>query len=130
MAKIIGNTIATPMPRPDWNQNDETKADFIKNKPDILTEEDVVKIVKENGGGGTTESLAPVATSGSFNDLKHKPSIVLSLNNEGVLCLNVIYSYGDEDEQAVIYDTSGDRAGVTIVKAYNATATNNELEVF
>lgn len=35
MAKIIGNTTATPYPRPDWNQTDEAKADFIKNKPDI-----------------------------------------------------------------------------------------------
>lgn len=35
MVKIIGNTTATPNPRPDWNQTDETKADFIKNKPDI-----------------------------------------------------------------------------------------------
>ena len=35
MAKIIGNTTATPYPRPDWNQTDETKADFIKNKPTI-----------------------------------------------------------------------------------------------
>ena len=33
MAKIIGNTTTTPMARPDWNQIDETKADYIKNKP-------------------------------------------------------------------------------------------------
>lgn len=39
MAKIIGNTTATPNPRPDWNQTDETKADYIKNKPTVLTEE-------------------------------------------------------------------------------------------
>ena len=37
MAKIIGNTTATPNPRPDWNQTDETKADFIKNKPNVVT---------------------------------------------------------------------------------------------
>lgn len=37
MAKIIGNTTATPNPRPDWNQTDETKADYIKNKPTIVT---------------------------------------------------------------------------------------------
>jgi hypothetical protein len=129
MSKIIGNTTTTPVPRSDWAQTNPEKVDFIKNKPDILTEEDVVQIVKDNGV--QSESLAPVATSGSFNDLKHKPSIVLSLNDEGVLCLNVIYSYGEEDEeQAVIYEESGDRAGVTIVKAYNATVTNNELEVF
>lgn len=34
--KIIGNTTATPNPRPDWNQTDETKADYIKNKPSSL----------------------------------------------------------------------------------------------
>ena len=33
MAKIIGNTTATPMAIPDWNQTDATKADYIKNKP-------------------------------------------------------------------------------------------------
>lgn len=33
--EIIGNTTATPNPRPDWLQTDETKADYIKNKPDI-----------------------------------------------------------------------------------------------
>ena len=33
MGKIIGNTTATPNPRPDWNQTDENKADYIKNKP-------------------------------------------------------------------------------------------------
>lgn len=33
MREIIGNTTATPNPRPDWNQTDETKADYIKNKP-------------------------------------------------------------------------------------------------
>lgn len=36
MAKIIGNTTATPNPRPDWAQNDPTKADYIKNKPTNL----------------------------------------------------------------------------------------------
>lgn len=33
MPKIIGDTTATPNPRPDWNQTDETKSDYIKNKP-------------------------------------------------------------------------------------------------
>ena len=40
MAKIIGNTTATPNPRPDWNQTDSTKADYIKNKPAVLTTAD------------------------------------------------------------------------------------------
>lgn len=34
--RIIGNPTTTPMAVPDWNQTDETKADFIKNKPDVV----------------------------------------------------------------------------------------------
>lgn len=47
MARIIGNTTATPNPRPDWLQTDETKADYIKNKPVILTEEQIRAIIRE-----------------------------------------------------------------------------------
>lgn len=45
--RIIGNTTATPNPRPDWNQTDPTKADYIKNKPVILTEEQIRAIIQE-----------------------------------------------------------------------------------
>lgn len=34
--KIKGNTVGTTTPRPDWNQTDPKKADYIKNKPDIV----------------------------------------------------------------------------------------------
>lgn len=37
MAKIIGNTTATPNPRSDWEQTDSAKADYIKNKPTLGT---------------------------------------------------------------------------------------------
>jgi hypothetical protein len=33
--EIVGNTTTTPNPCPDWNQTDETKADYIRNKPEI-----------------------------------------------------------------------------------------------
>lgn len=46
--EIIGNTTATPNPRPDWAQTDETKADFIKNKPVILTEDEVKTLIDNN----------------------------------------------------------------------------------
>ncbi len=35
---IIGDTIATPNPQPDWAQTDESKADFIKNKITKISE--------------------------------------------------------------------------------------------
>jgi hypothetical protein len=34
MGKIMGNIVGLPSPRSDWNQTDETKADYIKNKPE------------------------------------------------------------------------------------------------
>lgn len=40
MAKVIGNTIATPMAVPDMAQTDERKADFVKNKKTSLLEND------------------------------------------------------------------------------------------
>jgi hypothetical protein len=43
MAKIIGNTTATPNPQSDWNQTDETKADYIKNKPDVQSFSNALK---------------------------------------------------------------------------------------
>lgn len=33
--KIKGNTVGTPMLRPDWNQTDPKKSDYIYNKPDV-----------------------------------------------------------------------------------------------
>lgn len=35
MGKIIGNTVGVPNPQTDWNQTDSTKADFLKNKPNM-----------------------------------------------------------------------------------------------
>ena len=34
--KIRGNTVGTTTPRPDWNQSNPRKADFILNKPDAV----------------------------------------------------------------------------------------------
>ena len=31
--KIVGNTVGTTLPKPDWNQTEPEKGGFIKNKP-------------------------------------------------------------------------------------------------
>jgi hypothetical protein len=51
MDKIRGNTVGTTMPQPDWNQTDPTKADYIKNKPEI-----------KDFGGLTTEAATKLIT--------------------------------------------------------------------
>lgn len=52
MGIIIGNTTATPNPRPDWNQTDVNKADYIKNKPiqDIVLDDGKLDITKYDTG--------------------------------------------------------------------------------
>ncbi len=55
MAKIIGNTTVTPMPRSDFAQNDPTKADYIKNKPTTLS------------GYGITDSYTKPEIDGMFS---------------------------------------------------------------
>jgi hypothetical protein len=55
---IQGNTVGTSMPRPDWNQTDPRKADYIKNKPNLQDMMGAVKTVNgfypdENGNVNT-----------------------------------------------------------------------------
>ena len=38
--KIKGNTVGFPNPQPDWNQTDETQADYILNKPPVYVDGD------------------------------------------------------------------------------------------
>ena len=50
--KIIGNTVGTTMKRPDFNQTDPKKSDFIKNNPlPPITEEDEGKALVVQDGG-------------------------------------------------------------------------------
>ena len=52
----------------DWNQSDNTQADFIKNKPSEVTETTVAN-------WGFTKNTGTSTFSGSYNDLTNKPSI-------------------------------------------------------
>lgn len=86
---IIGDTTATPNPRPDWNQTDDTKANYIDNKPDIsdvirystqeLTETQKAQ-VRSNIDAGKSNF------SGSYNDLTDIPaSTSISVSNETLI---------------------------------------------
>ena len=58
MSKIIGNTTATPNPRPDFKQVDETKADYIKNKPVIPGEIESTIISNDSNSAFAENSVA------------------------------------------------------------------------
>lgn len=51
--KITGNTVGTTMPRADWAQTDPKKADYIKNKPDVLDGEDGATFTPSVSSDGT-----------------------------------------------------------------------------
>ncbi len=64
---IRGNTVGTTMPRPDWNQTDPKKADYIRNKPDL------VGVRTEEGGEifndyENNKALAPYARADGYNN--------------------------------------------------------------
>lgn len=59
MAEIIGNTTATPVPRSDWAQTDQNKADYIKNKPNVVVVDDRGSISQGDSASAITkESVA------------------------------------------------------------------------
>lgn len=69
MAKIIGNITATPNLRPDWEQTDAMKADYIKNKPNLdtyATKQDVSTNYATKQSVSTT--LANYATKTELNN--------------------------------------------------------------
>ena len=67
MAKVIGNTTTTPMAIPDWNQTDETKADYIKNKPKIPS-----KISDLTNDAGYINNIDDALSDSSTNPVQNK----------------------------------------------------------
>lgn len=59
--KIIGVTVGTTSPRPDWRQANTKKSDFIKNKPEQdlpnVTEADNDKVLQVEGGKWQAKTL-------------------------------------------------------------------------
>lgn len=75
MAKIIGDTTATPNPQPDWLQTDEKKADYIKNKPTVLTEDEVKDLIDELGGDTQIQADWEQADNTKTDYIKNKPTL-------------------------------------------------------
>ena len=63
MSKIIGVTVGTTLPKPDWEQNDPKKGGFIKNKPEVFGqgENGITPHIGDNGNWfiGETDTGMP-----------------------------------------------------------------------
>lgn len=88
----------------NWNENDNTKVDYIRNRPDLsvyattqsvttalASKQDTISDladIRSGAAAGTTAvqsaDLASVATSGSYNDLNNKPTIPTAANDAEV----------------------------------------------
>lgn len=95
---VLDGNVANQL-QADWNQSDNTQADYIKNKPTIPSAPDLTNYVQKSSTSGLLKNdgtidtstyltshqdisgkansadLATVATSGSYTDLSNKPTI-------------------------------------------------------
>ena len=46
--KIVGNVVGVPSPHTDFNQTDETKGDYLKNRDQIITVNDVLSSLSDD----------------------------------------------------------------------------------
>lgn len=68
MSKIVGITVGTTSPRPNWAQDDSKKADYIKNKPESL------------GGGLTEEQAALLKKLSDWYDSTNYTNMTVSIS--------------------------------------------------
>lgn len=84
--RIRGNTVGTTMPKPDWNQEDPNKADFIKNKPDLSTDSTLTIAGKAADAAAVNKALEGKANSQhghSVSDIYDFPSTDKTLTKDG-----------------------------------------------
>lgn len=129
---IMGNTTVTPYPRPDWNQINPTKADYIKNKP--------IKAAKVNGTLETDTSFEDILWQNHswFNGVKDEVYdsqlnlwdfgmyIVEYWTGDGVSPQTLLLNQGDyydDNGQEKIYQTVFDDKG----EIYRRTTPYDEL---
>lgn len=79
MAKIVGNVVGLPNPQSDWEQKDETKADYIKNKPNYRNEfSNAITNIKTGNDAFRIEDISPVSTK---INVSLKSSNLISMTN-------------------------------------------------
>ena len=74
MNRIMGNPTVTPMQIPDWEQTNEKKANFIKNKPTYLT-----------------EFFKPIPEGASINDITEEGCYLVANKNKVISAFSMYY---------------------------------------
>lgn len=78
--KIIGITVGTPLPKPNFKQTDPTKGDYIKNKPDFDGLKSRVSDVEERLDSINMEVDETLTQSGTAADAKVTGEAIGAIN--------------------------------------------------
>lgn len=101
--KIRGNTVGTTMPRPDWNQSNPRKADFILNKPDaVLFAAQSLTEAQKDQARANIDAVSNSMFSGFSSDLDQRTSN----NTNAINGINLTLD-GINDDIAAINDDMG-----------------------
>ena len=94
MSKIIGVTVGTTLPKPNFKQTDPTKGDYIRNKPDFDGLQSRVKATEE-----VLSQKQPIGDYALNSDVAQVKQEVINISN----------AYTDEQiESALIYVNNED----------------------
>ena len=99
--KIIGVTVGTTLPKPNFKQTDPTKGDYIKNKPDFDGLKSKVNTV-ENLVGDTAVSeqiasaVAPLASVKTMTTAEYT-----ALESAGTTNANTLYMLTDAEDELI-----------------------------
>jgi hypothetical protein len=73
--EIVGNTMTTPVPQSDWNEPDRKKASYIKNKPKVHTEEEIINLIDDYGGGPQIQADWEQKDTTAKDYIQNKPTL-------------------------------------------------------
>lgn len=119
MKKIRGNTVGTTTPRPDFNQSNSKKADYIKNRPldrllPAVSANDENKTIRVKGGKWEavppeliTPQMFGAKADGKTDDSKAILEAIKALPTDGgtLYFPPGVYIHGDGVETGVSYDS-------------------------
>lgn len=91
--KIIGVTVGTTLPKPNFKQTDPTKGDYIKNKPDFDGLKNKVNVVSDLvGDKSVSEQISLALAEISSDNVVHGDAKALLSNIIETYILNIDYS--------------------------------------
>ena len=77
--KVISDVVGVPNPRSDWNQTDDKKSDYIKNKPKIYTRDQVDSLLNDKV---TVEKGKQLSSNDFTDEDKGKINSLIRYTNE------------------------------------------------